>query len=42
MRTLLENATLVDCVQPRAVERAAVLIEGGRIREIRTDGTTPP
>lgn len=38
MRTLLTNATLIDCVQPRAVERAAVLIEGGRIREIRNDG----
>lgn len=41
MRTLLTNATLVDCVQPRAVERAAVLIEDGRIREIRTDGSIP-
>jgi len=41
MRTLLKNATLVDCVHPRAVERAAVLIDGGRIREIRTDGTIP-
>ena len=38
MRTLLTNATLVDCVHPRALERAAVLIDGGRIREIRTDG----
>jgi imidazolonepropionase-like amidohydrolase len=41
MRTLLTNATLVDCVHPRAVERAAVLIEDGRIREIRTDGSIP-
>ncbi len=29
MRTLLTNATLVDCVQPRAVERASVLIAVG-------------
>lgn len=41
MRTLLTNATLVDCVEPRAVEGAAVLIENGRIREIRTDGSVP-
>ena len=41
MRTLLTNATLIDCVQPKAVEGAAVLIENGRIREIRTDGSTP-
>lgn len=40
-RTLLTNATLIDCVQPRAVAGAAVLIENGRIREIRTDGSTP-
>jgi imidazolonepropionase-like amidohydrolase len=39
MRTLLTNATLIDCVQPEAVEGAAVLIENGRIREIRTDGS---
>ena len=41
MRTVLTNATLVDCVQPQAVAGAAVLIEDGRIREIRTDGSTP-
>ena len=29
MRTVLTNATLVDCVQPRAVEAVAVVIEGG-------------
>jgi len=40
MRTVLTNATLLDCVQPRAVAGAAVLIENGRIREIRTDGST--
>ena len=41
MRTLLTNATLIDCVQPKAAPGAAVLIENGRIREIRTDGSTP-
>lgn len=41
MRTLLTNATLIDSVEPRAIPRAAVLIEDGRIREIRTDGSKP-
>jgi len=41
VRTLLTNATLIDCVQPKAVADAAVLIENGRIREIRTDGSAP-
>ena len=41
MRTLLTNATLIDCVQPKAVAGAAVLIENGRIREIRVDGSAP-
>ena len=39
MRTLLTNATLIDCVHPRAIQGAAVLIEDGRIRDIRTDGS---
>lgn len=41
MRTLLTNATLIDCVQPGAVAGAAVLIDNGRIREVRTDGSVP-
>jgi imidazolonepropionase-like amidohydrolase len=41
MRTLLTNATLIDCVEPKAVEGAAVLIENGRICEIRTGGSAP-
>jgi imidazolonepropionase-like amidohydrolase len=41
MRTLLTNATLIDCIQPNAVAGAAVLIDEGRIREIRTDGGRP-
>jgi len=40
MRTLLTNATLIDCVRPQAAEQASVLIEDGRIREIRTQA--PP
>ena len=41
MRTLLTNTTLIDCVEPKAVAGAAVLIENGRIREIRADGSAP-
>ncbi len=41
MRTLLTNATLIDCVHPQAIPGAAVFIEDGRIREIRTDGSAP-
>ena len=32
MRTVLTNAALIDCVEPKPVERAAVVIEKGRIR----------
>src|SRR6185437_11217125 len=35
MRTLLKNANLVDCVEPLARADTSVLIEDGRIREIR-------
>src|SRR5688572_19897917 len=41
MRTLLTNATLIDCVQPSAVPGVTVVLEDGRIREIRTDGSLP-
>jgi imidazolonepropionase-like amidohydrolase len=41
MRTLLTNATLINCVHPTAIPRTAVLIEDGRIREIRIDGSSP-
>jgi imidazolonepropionase-like amidohydrolase len=37
MRTLLTHATLIDCVHPEAVQGVAILIEDGRIREIRAD-----
>ena len=38
MRTLLTNATLIDCVQPTPAEGASVVIEDGRIAEILTGG----
>ena len=37
MRTILANATLIDCVQPVPRGRASIVIEHGRIREILTD-----
>jgi hypothetical protein len=39
MRTLLTNATLIDCVQPQPIQGTRVLIEDGRIREICNDGS---
>jgi imidazolonepropionase-like amidohydrolase len=41
MRTILTNATLIDCVQPAPVEGASVVIENGRIAEILTGGRQP-
>jgi imidazolonepropionase-like amidohydrolase len=41
MRTLLTNATLIDCVHPAPQPNACVAIENGRISEILTDGRTP-
>jgi imidazolonepropionase-like amidohydrolase len=41
MRTVLTNATLVDCVQPAPVEGVSVVIENGRIAEILTGGRQP-
>ena len=38
MRTVITNATLIDCVQPTPIERASVVIEDGRIAEILTGG----
>jgi len=38
MRTVIKNATLIDCVQPAPVEHASVVIEDGRIAEILTGG----
>ena len=41
MRTILTNATLIDCVNPQPVEKAAVVIDKGRIAEILTGGRQP-
>lgn len=41
MRTILTHATLIDCVQPRPIANAAVVVENGRIAEILTGGRTP-
>src|SRR6185503_518672 len=38
MRTVIKNATLIDCVQPAPIEHASVVIEDGRITEILTGG----
>jgi imidazolonepropionase-like amidohydrolase len=37
-RTLLTNATLIDCLTPAPAENASVAIEDGRITEIYTQG----
>jgi imidazolonepropionase-like amidohydrolase len=41
MRTLLKNATLIDCVEPRPQPDCSVLLEGGRIHEIFRAGSAP-
>jgi len=41
MRRVLTNATLIDCVQPRPVPGASVVIEQGRIAEV-LDGRRSP
>ncbi|MCC6532996.1 MAG: amidohydrolase family protein [Burkholderiales bacterium] len=38
MRTILTNATLIDCIDPKPRSGASVVIERGRISEILTDG----
>ena len=40
-RTILINATLIDCVDPKPVANVAVVIEKGRITEILTGGRKP-
>ncbi len=40
-RTVLTNATLIDCVDPRPAANASVVIEKGRIAEILRDGRKP-
>lgn len=41
MRTILANATLIDCVTPSPAAKATVVIEAGRIAEILRDGRKP-
>ena len=41
MRTILNNATLIDCVNPTPAAQASVVIENGRISEILTGGRQP-
>src|SRR6478752_8014295 len=38
MRTILSNATLIDCVKPQPLEKASVVMDNGRIAEILTVG----
>ncbi len=38
MRTILINATLIDCVNPAPTPKASVAIENGRIADIATGG----
>src|SRR5580765_2032180 len=38
MRTILANATLIDCVHSEPVERAPVVVENGRIAELLAGG----
>ncbi len=41
MRTLLNHATLIDCVTPTPQPDCSVLLEDGRIKEIFQAGATP-
>jgi len=41
MRTILTNATLIDCVKPAPIKEAIVVIDKGRIAEILTGGRKP-
>lgn len=41
MRTILTNATLIDCVNPAPVKQASVVVDKGRITEILDGGKKP-
>jgi imidazolonepropionase-like amidohydrolase len=41
MRTILANATLIDCVHPAPAEHSTVVVENGRIAEILSGGSQP-
>lgn len=38
MRTILRNATLIDCVEPTPRERTTVVVRDGRIEQVLSDG----
>ena len=38
MRTILKNATVIDCVEPHPMPKATVVVEDGRISEIHKHG----
>ena len=42
MRTIIVNATLIDCVRPTPVPDSAVVIEDGRISRIEPAGSVTP
>jgi len=42
MRTILTNATLIDCVSPEPKPEASVVIDDGRISRILMNGESPP
>ncbi len=41
MRMILNNATVIDCVNPSPIANATVVIENGRITQILTGGAQP-
>ena len=41
MKTILNNATLIDCVQPTPAANTTVVIDDGRISQI-LKGARPP
>src|SRR3954465_8190639 len=41
MRTILTNATLIDCVNPTPFKNATIVLDEGRISEVLTDGRKP-
>src|SRR5688572_772247 len=41
MRTILTNATLIDCLSPTPSTNASIVIENGRISDIHRDGRKP-
>ncbi|MDH3603966.1 MAG: amidohydrolase family protein [Candidatus Tectomicrobia bacterium] len=41
MRVVLTHATLIDCVNPEPIADASVMVQDGRIVEVRPGGETP-